>query len=152
MKRKIPQNTTYFKYYNANPKEKKTGDCVVRALSVAMKKSWDDVLTDLYKYAIKYKQMLNDDALYKKYLKDNGWMMLKQPRTIDNTKYTGIEFCQELQEGCCFNYDNGIMVDGFSDIIAHIGGHHIVAIIDCKIVDTWNSAKGCIGNIWVKQR
>ena len=98
MKRKIPQNTKYFTYHNANPKGKITADCVVRALSLAMKKSWDEVLTDLYTYALKYKQMLNDDVLYKKYLKDNGWVILKQPRKWDNTKYTGVEFCQELQE------------------------------------------------------
>jgi hypothetical protein len=152
MRKKIPQNTKYFTYYNANPKGKVTGDCVIRALSNAMNKTWDEVLTDLYKYALKYKQMLNDDILYKKYLKDNGWVMLKQPRKWDNTKYTGIEFCKELQEGCCFNYnDKDIMVDGFSNIIAHIGGHHIIAIKDCKIIDTWDSGNGCIGNIWVKK-
>ena len=150
MKRKIPQNTVYYKYYDANPKQKKTGDCVIRALATAMNKSWDEVLTDLYKYALKYKQMLNDDTLYKKYLKDNGWIMLKQPRKIDNTKYTGVEFCQELQEGCCFNYDD-VTVDGFSNIIAHIGGHHVVAIIDGRIHDTWNSSNGCIGNMWIKE-
>ena len=94
--------------------------------------------------------MLNDDNLYKKYLKDNGWIMLKQPRKIDNTKYTGAEFCQELQEGCRFNYDD-MIVDEYSRIIAHIGGHHIVTIIDGRIYDTWNSSDGCIGNIWVKE-
>jgi hypothetical protein len=149
MRKKIPQNTVHFKYYNANPKDKITGDCVIRALSVAMKKSWDEVLTDLYKYALKYKQMLNDDILYKKYLKDNGWKMLKQPRKWDNTKYTGFEFCEELKDGLCFNYDD-IHVDETNNIIAHIGGHHIVAIIDGRIIDTWNSSGGCIGNIWVK--
>lgn len=150
MKRKIPQDTPYFTYANANPKNKKTGDCVIRALAIAMNKSWDDVLTDLYKYAMKYKQMLNDDILYKKYLKDQGWVMLKQPRKIDNTKYTGFEFCRELQEGTSFNYDD-ISVDEYDNIIAHIGGHHIIAIIDGKIHDTWNSSNGCIGNIWVKR-
>lgn len=152
MKRKIPRNTKYFNYYNANPKDKKTGDCVIRALSIAMKKSWDDVLTDLYHYAMKYKQMLNDDMLYKKYLKDNGWIMLKQPRKYDNTKYTGFEFCEEIQDGSSFKHDDGYEIDEVDNIIAHIGGHHIVAIIDGKITDTWDSSGGCIGNIWIKVR
>lgn len=151
MKRKLPQNTQYFTYYDANPKGKKTGDCVIRALATAMRKTWDEVLTDLYEYAMKYKQMLNDDTLYKKYLKDNGWVMLKQPRKLDNTKYTGFEFCEELQDGSCFTFDNGIQIDETNNIIAHIGGHHIVAIIDGKIMDTWNSSGGCIGNIWIKE-
>lgn len=149
MKRKLPKETNYFTYYDANPKHKKTGDCVIRALATAMRKSWDEVLTELYNYAMKYKQMLNDDVLYKKYLKDNGWIMLKQPRKHDNTKYTGVEFCEELQNGCSFRYDN-ICVNESDNIIAHIGGHHIVAIINGKITDTWNSSAGCIGNIWVK--
>ena len=152
MRRKLPENTEYFTYYDANPKGKKTGDCVIRALSTAMYKSWDEVLTDLYKYALKYKQMLDCPQLYEKYLKDNGWIKLKQPRKIDNTKYTGKEFCQELQEGCCFNYDNGVSVKETDNIIAHIGGHHIVAIIDGTIRDTWNSSYGCIGVMWVKPK
>ena len=152
MKRNIPENTAYFKYVNVNPKQKKTSDCVIRALAVAMNKTWDEILTDLYTYAIKYKLMINDPALYKKYLKDKGWIMLKQPRKIDNTKYTGKEFCEELSQGCCFNYkDENVMIDGYSDIIAHIGGHHIIAIKDCRIIDTWNSSMGCIGNMWVKK-
>ena len=150
MKRKLPKDTQYFTYYDANPKGKKTGDCVVRALATAMNKSWDEVLTDLYTYALKYKQMLNDDTLYKKYLKDNGWIILKQPRKYDNTKYTGFEFCEELQE-CGFKYDDNISIDETDNIIAHIGGHHIVAIINGKINDTWNSSNGCIGNIWIKE-
>lgn len=149
MKRKIPNDTYYFSYVNANPKNKKTGDCVIRALAVAMNKTWDEILTYLYQYAMKYKQMLNDDILYKKYLKDQGWIMLKQPRKHDNTKYTGREFCEELQEGTIFEID-GYEVAEWNNVIAHIGGHHVVAIIDGKIVDTWNSANGCIGNIWIK--
>lgn len=152
MRKKLPKETKYFTYFNANPKQKITGDCVIRALAVAMKKSWDDVLTDLYKYAFKYKQMLNDDVLYKKYLKDNGWIMLKQPRKLDNTKYTGFEFCEELQDGKSFKFDNGLEIDETDNIIAHIGGHHIIAIVNGKIRDTWNSSNGCIGNVWVKIR
>lgn len=150
MKRKIPQNTSTYTYYDANPKGKKTADCVIRALATAMNKTWDEVLTDLYKYAIKYKQMLNDDVLYKKYLKDQGWIMLKQPRKYDNTKYTGIEFCTELQEGTCFEID-GYEIAEWDNIIAHIGGHHVVAIMNGSIRDTWNSSNGCIGNVWVKK-
>ena len=34
--------------------------------------------------------------------------------------------------------------------IAHIGGHHIIAIVDKKVNDTWDSTDGCIGNYWTK--
>lgn len=32
---KIPNNTESFHYYNANPKNKNVGDCVVRAIAFA---------------------------------------------------------------------------------------------------------------------
>ena len=35
-------------------------------------------------------------------------------------------------------------------IIANIGGHHIVAILDGKVHDIWDSTYKCIGNVWVK--
>jgi hypothetical protein len=34
-------------------------------------------------------------------------------------------------------------------MIANIGGHHIVAIIEGQINDIWDSSDGCIGNVWV---
>lgn len=134
-RRRIPQNTESFEYYNANPKDKITSDCVIRALSVALNKPWDEVMTDLMQYALKYKLMPNDKDCYAKYLKDLGWIKQRQPRKENNTKYTGKEFVK-IFKGTC---------------IAHIGGHHLVCIKDGKVLDTWNSTGGCIGNYWVKE-
>ena len=44
MKTKKYKDTKYVHFHNANPNNKRTGDCVIRALSVAMDKTWDDVL------------------------------------------------------------------------------------------------------------
>ena len=89
---------------------------------------------------------------YDKYLASLGWVKMRQPRKEDNTKYTGEEFC-EIQQRCL---DRGINL-GYefiiSDrIIAHIGGNHIVAIMDGVVNDIWDSTDGCIGNYWVKKR
>lgn len=134
--RKIPNDTNVFHFYNANPKNKRTSDCVIRALSLFLDKSWDDVLTDLYKIALKEKTVPTDDICYKKYLKSLGYEMLKQPRKFDNTKYTGKEFCEQVVKS---NYK----------YLAHIGGHHIVCISKNKINDIWDSSDGCIGNYWM---
>lgn len=143
-KRKIPSNTQYFTYYNANPKDKTTGDCVIRAISKAMDKSWDEVFNALCDITKKYKLMPNDRKCYNRYLKDNGWVECSQPRKWDNTKYTGKEFCNYLDE-----------TEAGTSVIAHIGSHHIVAIVEDyrnihKIYDTWNSSSHCIGKYWVK--
>ena len=128
-------DTKSFHFYNANPKGKYTTDCVIRALCTAMDKSWDEVLTDLCTYAIKYKYMIDEPKCYGKYLEDNGWVKHKQPRKDDNTKYTGEEFVKYKTKG---------------KYVAHIGGHHIVAIKDGRVYDTWDSTDGCIGNYWAK--
>lgn len=149
MIKKIPLDTRSFKFYNANPKDRRSGDCVLRAISTATDKSWDEVLDDLVKYAHKHKEMPDDPKCYSKYLEDLGFTKMKQPRKSDNTKYTGVDFCTYLST----NYTHG------ERIVAHIGGHHIVAIVPTyegdgindryKILDIWNSTAGCIGNYWI---
>jgi hypothetical protein len=86
-------------------------------------------------------------------LEKKGFIKQNQPRKSNNTKYTGKEFCNWLS----INYPNGEI----GNIVANIGGHHIVCIkptyhgdgFNCryKILDTWNSSDGCIGNYWIKK-
>jgi hypothetical protein len=83
---------------------------------------------------------INDAKGIERYLKSKGWTKHTQPRKADNTKYTGKEWCRKWQR-------NG---DGWPRMIANIGGHHIVAIIDNKVWDIWDSTEGCIGNYWTK--
>ena len=40
-------NTSTFVYHNANPKKKLTTDCVIRALSTAMEKPYQEVVMEL---------------------------------------------------------------------------------------------------------
>lgn len=151
MIRKIPQETSAFRFYNANPKDRRTGDCVIRAIAGATGKSWDEVLTDLTKLAIKYKVMPNDKACYGRYLESLGWTKRTQPRKGDNTKYTGSEWCEKLTSYHKKGYDNVP-----KNIIAHIGCHHIVCIKmteqgEFKVHDIWNSSRDCIGVYWTKE-
>jgi hypothetical protein len=76
-------------------------------------------------------------------LKQYGWVKHKQPRKSDNTKYTGEEWCKLLQK------DPWVVIGG-RRVVANIGGHHMVAIVDGKVWDTWDSTDGCIGNYWTK--
>lgn len=143
MKRELKYpNTDFFTYYNANPKRRNTGDCVIRALCVALEKPYEEVVIDLAKLQAKDCYDTGDPKLYGKYLSQQGWIKMAQPRHDDNTKYTGIEWCSFLQFWKKKNYKR---------MVAHIGSGHIVAIIDGKIIDTWNSSNGCVGNFWVKE-
>lgn len=130
-------DTFIFKYYNANPKNKIGGDCVVRAISTALDQSWEQTVRELTEVGIKIGYVLNDKHTYDKYLKEKGWIKCKQPKTSDNMKISGVDFCNKI----------ALKNEKY---IAHIGSHHIVAIIDKKINDIWDSSDGKIGNYWVK--
>lgn len=143
MKRAVKYPATdCFTYFNANPKNRYTGDCVIRAISTALNKSYIQVTTDLAQLQTKYFYDSSDPKLYGKYLQQNGWIKMKQPKHENNTKYTGSEWCSFIKFWKNQQYNR---------MIAHIGSNHIVAIIDGKILDTWDSSGGCIGNYWVKE-
>lgn len=132
---RLNKNSTAFQYFNANPEERNTTDCVVRAISAATEMEWEDVLMGLTKCAIKHKLMVHDPDLYAKYLKELGWEKQKQPRKSNGQKYRGYEWAPLIKENA----------------IAHIGAHHIVFVGHGKVWDTWNSSEGIIGNYWVKR-
>lgn len=133
-------DTQYFHYYNANPKSRITGDCVTRALCTALEIPYNKCVMEQAEVQCKtgYDNATAQGIDY--YLKTKGWVKHSQPRKSDGTKYTGAEWCKVLQG-----------LGQMKNIVANIGGHHTVAIIDGKVWDTWNSTGGCIGNYWTKQ-
>lgn len=145
---KTPNDTTTFKYYNANPKNKRTTDCVIRAICVALDQSYEQTVRELTEFWLKTGYDMSDVMCYGKYLESKGWTKHKQPRKYDNTKYTGKEFCKSL---------NGDILAVGKKIVANIGGGHVVCIMETegmrgtfKVFDTWDSTEGCIGNYWTK--
>lgn len=139
-------NTSTFTYYNANPKNRITSDCNLRAIATATGKKWEDVLIESAYLSCENGYDPADTKGIEKYLASIGWAKHKQPRKSDGTKYTGEEFCK-VQQGKKKADDIKIA----SRIIANIGGHHIVAIVDGKVLDIWDSTGGCIGNYWTKE-
>ena len=130
------KDTVYFTYYNANPKNRITGDCTIRALSLFLEKDYYTVYKELYDTSLKTGYMLNEKNCYELYLKEMGIEKQKQPRQADNTKYTGKEFIRDITE------DN-------KRYFAKIGGHHVTVIKDRKIIDIWDCSNKSIGNYWV---
>ena len=136
MKRKVIPDTHTFHYYNANPRNKLCGDCVIRAISTALEQDYVTTYKELFELSLKTGYIVNDKKNYSKYLKLKGWIKMEQPKKYNGTKYTGKDFCEDL----------ALRNQRY---VAHIGGHHIVAIVDAKVNDTWDSTNGCIGNYWV---
>lgn len=125
--------TDYFTLYNRNPKNKKVGDCVIRAISLATGKTWEEVLTDLFRISLKIKDVPTDKKTYTEYLATIGYYKQPQPRKDDNTKYTIREFAQEHKKGI-------YVVDM---------ANHCTCVINGKIHDLWNCGNKSVGNYWI---
>jgi len=146
---KMYPDTKTFHYYNANPKNRITGDCTFRAICTALEKDWKDTVMEMAEFSCQTGYAINDDKGIMKYLEKNGWIKMKQPKKVNGTKYTGSEFCQYLND----HFPNG---KGISNIVANIGCHHIVCIRftdgEFKVNDIWDSSHNCIGNYWIKKK
>lgn len=144
-----------FVQFNANPKEKKTTDCVIRALTVALNKPIKDVISGLTDIYLKKGYFITDKKCIEQYLKNEGYIKQKQVRypedagKLANKKFTGKEFCVYL---------NNITTDISETIIATIGTGHITIFVnkgtkdnkDYKIVDSWDCSNKCVGNWWTR--
>lgn len=143
MIKKRPQETSYYHYHNANPKDRRTGDCVIRALSVTLGKSWDDVLDGLVAIAHHYKQSPASREVFGKYLKANERIKVNQPKHPDNTKFTGKEFCRLLDK-----------IGMTKPVLVTIGSHHTTAFVRLngdryRVFDTWDCSEDKIGQVYI---
>lgn len=138
---KYPETST-FHYHNQNPHNRITTDCVIRAISTATEIPYNQVVMELAEMQCKTGYDDGDKKLYDMYLKSKGWVKHDQPRKADNRKFTGDEWCRELK----YEYRS----PRYRRMVANIGGGHVVAIVDYKVWDIWDSTDGCIGNYWIK--
>lgn len=131
---KYPDTAT-FHYFNANPKNRITGDCWARAVCTGLDEPYADTVMGLAQICIETGYDPTSNKAVEKYLASKGWIKHGQPRKANGTKYTGDEFCR-------------VLAKKKERYIANIGGHHMVAIVDGKVQDIWNSTGGCIGVYW----
>jgi hypothetical protein len=96
---KYPETST-FHYYNANPKNRITGDCTFRAICTALEQPWEQTVIEMAELSCKTGYAINDKKGIERYMELKGWKKMKQPRKQDNTKYTGKEFCK-IFKGVC---------------------------------------------------
>jgi len=133
---KVSQNKgSKFHYYNCNPHNVRTDDCVIRAIAAGCGDSWEDTVRNLSKYMIKYGYHLSTPELYGIYLKDKGWVKQKQPSKKDGKKYTLHEFLEH------FEYKGHAVV--------HAGNGHVSYLADGYVWDIWNCEDSILGSYWV---
>lgn len=129
--RKVPSDTKYFKYYNANPKRIHTSDCVIRSLALATDSDWETVYKALCRLGNKMCMLPNERRVWVKYLKDNGWVQKRQPKKQDGTKYSGAEFAA--------------VVKSSRVIIMSIGVRHLSVVKNKQVWDIWDCTDRHVG-------
>jgi hypothetical protein len=111
-----------YTYYNPNPKQKRVGDCVIRAICKVLDMDWDDVYIQLCLQGFKMKDMASSNSVWGSYLKSKGFLQVTIPNTCPDC-YSIRDFCEDNPKGT--------FVVGT--------GTHVVAIVDGNYYDAWDS-------------
>ena len=122
-----------YKEYNANPKNRKTSDCVVRALTIATGKDYKTIYTELFNISLENGYFLNEKRVEDVLLEREGFKKQKQPRKIDGTKYKVKEVLQ--------------LTNAY--IIVIRVAHHLTVVKDGVLLDIWNCSEKTINNYYI---
>lgn len=129
-KRRICTET--YQYFNQNPKGYITGDCMIRAISLASGISYEDVVMGIAK--VQCETYRSGDQHYPIYLERIGFIKQPMPKKANGKKYTIDEFCKKIAE------------PNKSYVVSC--AHHLTCVKDKKIHDIWNCGYKCVGNYW----
>lgn len=109
-----------FKYLNNNPSKNRVGDCVIRAISTVLGKSWEETYIELCLQGYLMSDLPSSNDVWGKYLKGKGF----QREFITEDQYYISDFAKEHPLG---KYIVGT-------------GTHAVAVCDGDICDVWDSS------------
>lgn len=111
-------------YYNPNPSANLVGDCVVRALSLALDRSWDSVYIDISSQGYAMHDMPSSNAVWGAFLKKEGFKRYIIPNECPDC-YTVEDFC----------------VDNPRGVYVLATGTHAVCVMNGSYYDTWDSGR-----------
>lgn len=107
--------------FNTNPFGLRVGDCVIRAISKALDRSWEDIYIDLCLQGFLMGDLPSSNAVWSSYLRHKGF------------KRHTIEDCPDCYsiEDFCKDHPIGTYVIGT--------GSHAVCIENGNVYDAWDS-------------
>lgn len=127
-------NTFKYENYNANPFKRKTGDCVIRAVCVALGEDWEDTYKGMFEVTLETGYSVSSKDNFKEYLKRKGYDMRKMPKKLTGKRYTVQEFVEQL-------------ANPKKNYIISVA-NHLTCIEKGTLVDTWNCGYKSVGNYW----
>ena len=124
-----------FRYFNPNPKNKLTGDCVIRAISKALDMSWDDTYVEIVMVGYEVKDMPSTNHTWGTYLSRHGFIREGIPNNFNcEDCYTIRDFCEDNPNGVYL-----LVTDG-----------HVVAAKNGNYYDSWDSGNEIPIYYWKK--
>lgn len=120
---------------NPNPHGLYVGDCVVRALSIAMRKSWGYIYWMICIQGFIDGNMPSANAVWENYLQSAGFVRYPLPDRCPYC-YTVRDFCQDHLYG---------------DFILTTGSH-VIAVMDGFYFDAWDSGDEVPTSVWRRER
>lgn len=111
-----------YRYLNLNPKNNFTGDCVIRAISHATNKDWDEVYLELMALGYDMKDMPSSNNVW-------GWHLHHK----NFKRYNIPDICPN-----CINIRDFVNNSPTGDYILGTGTH-VVSVKDGSYYDTWDS-------------
>ena len=108
--------------YNANPVNRRAGDCTIRAISKALDQGWEQTYLDICLEGVVLCDMPSANHVWGKYLKSKGFERKIVPDSCPDC-YTVKDFCDDHPNGTYI-----LALDG-----------HVVTVIDGSYYDSWDS-------------
>lgn len=118
-----------FVYYNDNPYHKDTQDCTVRAISLFLNKSWDDVYWGICDAGYHLKQMPSTNSTWSAYLRS--------------------ERCKRYNTLYCYTVEEFCQIHPYGEFLLKVDGH-VVTVLNGYYYDTWDSGDQIVDYYWVK--
>lgn len=129
------------KFYNANSRDSWVGDCVVRAISLALGERYDDTRAQLNKIKRDYNSSAyNISPIYEKYLYSKN--VGQRVRSIVNDQITVSQFCELYPTGTYL-----LLVDSSKRRTPDqkkAGSDHMCCVINGDVYDSWDSTNAIV--------
>lgn len=122
-------------YYNDNPFGLDVGDCVIRAMSLALNYNWFMVHDELCFLSRKMADMPSSNRVWKQYLYDKDYREYQAHNTCPDC-LTVEKFCKQHPKGR-YILSTAEYTKARDNLI--VTGTHVVAVIDGDYYDTWDS-------------
>lgn len=118
------------KHFPTKMKKDRSADCSTRAIALATKKDYLEVMKDQFALGLEMGRMPNEDAVTEKLLEQYGFEKQKTLKDKYGRKYRVKEFPK-------------------SNVILRVS-KHLVYVSNAYILDTWNSGNKAVG-VWYKK-